>query len=90
MVNIFNLCQNGLLSSIPYIACAFSNAVLAVLGQRVVHANLLTRTNLRKVSTGIGIFIKSYQTINYQPLKKIFVPLRAYWSNGFIDMSFFY
>ena len=57
-------CKNGLMSAIPYIACASVTAGLGLVSDPILRMNLLSRHNLRRVFNGIGLSVAAVFVIS--------------------------
>lgn len=51
----FNIKSNGLMSAIPYVACALVTVVFGVVSDKLIRGNILTRTNARRVFNSLGL-----------------------------------
>lgn len=51
------LFKNGLMSAIPYIACASVTAGLGLATDTILRLNLLSRHNLRRTFNAIGLIV---------------------------------
>ncbi len=47
--------QNGLMSAIPYLACAIVTVVFGAVSDKLIRGNILTRTNARRVFNSLGL-----------------------------------
>lgn len=56
-VHHFDLKSNGLVSSIPYIACAFSMTTFSIASDKLQASNKLSKKNTRRVFIAIGTFV---------------------------------
>ena len=57
----FDIKSNGLMSAIPYVACALFTGVLGIVSDKIVQKGLLSRRNTRRIFNSIGcnnLFLK--------------------------------
>ena len=49
--------KNGFISAIPYIASLVLNVLSSILSDKVIQSGKLSRTNVRRLFGGIGLFV---------------------------------
>ncbi|CAF0884868.1 unnamed protein product [Brachionus calyciflorus] len=59
----FDIKSNGLMSAIPYVACALFTAVLGIVSDRLMSKNIISRKKLRKLFNGIGLAVPAAAVI---------------------------
>lgn len=52
----FDIKSNGAMSAIPYIACAIVTITFGAVSDKIIRAQLVNRSNARKIYTGIGLY----------------------------------
>ncbi|CAF0884850.1 unnamed protein product, partial [Brachionus calyciflorus] len=51
----FDIKSNGFMSALPYIACALSTSILALISEKIINSNKISKTNVRRIFNGIGM-----------------------------------